>query len=150
MTHTFEIPGEPTGKGRPRFSGGKSGRVHTYTPEKTAKYEQLVRRCWRESGGESYGDRQVRVSICAYFPIPKSYPKKRVEAICMFGEQPVKKPDCDNIIKVILDALNGLAYDDDRQVVAVCCIKRYAVRGREPGVVVEISEAAGGTNESEQ
>ena len=140
MTHIFTIPGEPVGKGRPRFSGTKNGRVHTYTPDKTAQYEKLVKRHWKESGGKSFGEKQVAVDIYAYFPIPKSYSKKRVQEIIDNNEKPTKKPDCDNIIKIVLDALNGLAYDDDKHVVSVCCIKLYATHNK-PRVAVAVYDA---------
>ena len=50
---------------------------------------------------------------------------------------PTVKPDCDNIIKIVCDALNGLAYRDDSQVVAVTCQKKYGV---EPAVHVVITD----------
>lgn len=140
MTHTFTIPGEPVGKGRPRFSGAKNGRVHTYTPDKTAMYEKLVRQRWKESGGRSFGEKHVAVDIYAYFPIPKSYSKKRVAEITENNEKPTKKPDCDNIIKIILDALNGIAYEDDKQVVSVFCIKQYATHDK-PRVTVVVYDS---------
>lgn len=140
MTHTFTIPGEPVGKGRPRFSGTKNGRVHTYTPDKTAKYEKLVRKCWKDSVGKSFGDAPVAVDVYAYFPIPKSYSQKQVRDIKAGKERPTKKPDRDNIVKIILDALNGLAYDDDKQVVDGRCVKLYAVDNR-PRVVVAVYDA---------
>lgn len=71
----------------------------------------------------------VAVEINAYFQIPKSYSKKRVQEIAESGEPPSKKPDCDNIIKIILDALNETAYTDDKQVIDVRCRKHYAAPG---------------------
>lgn len=138
MIQTFTIPGDPVGKGRPRFGRTKSGGVHTYTPDKTAKYEALVRRCWIDYGCDSYGGKQVYVYINAYFPIPKSYSGRRVAQIRAFDERPAKKPDCDNIVKSVLDALNGYAYIDDKQVVDVRCVKRYAKSGEEGRVEVTI------------
>lgn len=135
MIQTFTIPGEPVGKGRPRFGRTKNGGVHTYTPDKTAKYESLVTRCYRAAIGYTVKHAPVGVEIDAYFTIPKSYSRKRVQDITEERELPMKKPDCDNIVKVILDALNGVAYTDDKQVVDVRCRKRYAKPG-EPGRVV--------------
>ena len=52
---------------------------------------------------------------------------------------PTKKPDADNVMKIILDALNGVAYEDDRQIVALAIRKTY---GEKPGVRVEIRTIA--------
>ncbi|MDD6796479.1 MAG: RusA family crossover junction endodeoxyribonuclease, partial [Clostridiaceae bacterium] len=67
----------------------------------------------------------IRATITAYYKIPKSYTKKRVQAIKEGLEYPQKKPDIDNCIKVILDALNGIAYEDDKQVVQVIAVKKW-------------------------
>lgn len=144
MIQTFTIPGEPVGKGRPRFGRTKNGGVHTYTPDKTAKYETLVRRCWLDSACESFGGKQLYVYINAYFPIPKSYSGRRTAQIKAFDERPTKKPDCDNIVKVILDALNDVAYCDDKQVVDVRCVKRYANPGEDGRAEVVIGTISAG------
>lgn len=60
-----------------------------------------------------------------YFSIPKSYSKKR-RTNCINGiEKPNKKPDIDNVLKNVLDALNKFAYEDDTQVISVVCQKYY-------------------------
>lgn len=141
VIQTFTIPGEPVGKGRPRFGRTKNGGVHTYTPDKTAKYEALVTRCYRATIGYTIKYAPIGVEIEAYFPIPKSYPKKRVQDIAEERELPMKKPDCDNIVKIILDALNGVAYYDDKQVVDVRCRKHYAKPEESGRVVVTIWSA---------
>lgn len=141
MIQTFTIPGDPAGKGRPRFGRTKNGGVHTYTPDKTAKYEALAARCYRAAIGYTVKYAPIGVEIDAYFPIPKSYSSKRVQDIADERELPMKKPDCDNIVKIILDALNGVAYADDKQVVDVRCRKRYAKPGESGRVVVTIWSA---------
>lgn len=135
MIQSFTIPGDPVGKGRPRFGRTKNRGVHTYTPDKTAKYEALVARCYRAAIGYTIKYASIGIEINAYFPIPKSYSRKRVQDIMEERELPTKKPDCDNIVKIILDALNGVAYTDDKQVVDVRCRKHYARPG-EPGRIV--------------
>ena len=132
MTFTFEIVGEPQGKGRPRFST-RGGFVKTYTPEKTASYENFVKLCYLNKYKGQKLDGEIIAEIFAYFPIPKSFSKKkRAEAI--EGKiKPTKKPDTDNIAKTILDSLNGIAFEDDKQVVALLVKKLY---GEEPKVVV--------------
>lgn len=116
----FTIKGEPKGKGRPRFT--KNG--HVYTPEETKKYENLVAWAYKSSKGEKHTS-PVRVTIKAYFKPPKKS-KKVVEDMLNGKILPTKKPDVDNIAKIILDGLNGIAWEDDTQVVDVMVTKRYA------------------------
>lgn len=134
MTFTFEIVGEPQGKGRPRFST-RGGFVKTYTPEKTASYENFVKVCYLNKYKGQKLDGEIIAEIIAYFSIPKSFSKKkRVQAI--EGKiMPTKKPDTDNIAKTILDSLNGIAFEDDKQVVALLVKKLY---GEEAKVVVTL------------
>lgn len=133
---TIEIPGKPQGKARPKVVRNKyTGKSHGITPQQTQDYESLVRWCWQSAGGVSFGDDLLDVHITAEFAIPKSYSKKRVREIEENHLRPTCKPDLDNIQKVVLDALNGLAYTDDAQVVRISCEKKYAADGRERVVV---------------
>ena len=120
-TVTFTIIGKPCGKGRPRFSTA-GGYARSYTPAKTVEYENLVRMEWEKSGAKKL-EGAISATINCYFPIPKSVSKKKREA--MDGAFYTKKPDCDNIAKIILDALNGLAYDDDSQIAMLDVLKIY-------------------------
>jgi len=132
VEYKLTIPGKPIGKGRPKFSTA-GNYVRTYTPQQTVEYENLVRLAWMESGFEKLSG-NVGVFISAYFPIPASISKKKREK--MEGAFYDKKPDVDNICKIILDALNGIAYDDDKQVVKVAITKLYSA---EPRAVVYIA-----------
>ena len=125
------IKGEPKGKQRPRFGNG-----HTYTPQETKDYEQLVHDTWLWQEKETYHG-SVGVHIRAYFGVPQSYSKSVKLAMVSGDRRPLKKPDIDNIIKIVLDGLNGAAYDDDKQVVALSTIKMYSV---EPRVEIEVKE----------
>lgn len=120
----FIVEGDPQGKARPRFSQ-KSGTV--YTPAKTAKYEKLIRKAFLAAGGKAIpSDCYVGITVDAYFQIPKSYTKGKRLA-CQYNiNRPAKKPDIDNTLKVVLDALNKAAYEDDKQVVEVSCRKCYS------------------------
>lgn len=106
----FEIPGKAEGKGRPRFM--RNG--HTYTPEKTRNYEELVRLMYREKCKEEPTADAVKVSILVWVVPAKSLSKKKKDEETALP--PMKKPDVDNIAKIILDALNGVAWLDDKQV----------------------------------
>ena len=108
-----------TGKGRPRFYKG-----HAVTPENTRVYESVVKEAYIKQCGILY-NKPVSIDIIAYKKIPKSYTKKRKNNIKNGLEQPVCKPDIDNICKIILDALNGIAYKDDTQVIKMQIIKKY-------------------------
>lgn len=148
---SFTVIGDPQGKARPRFSRAGKG-VKTYTPTATQKYEELVRYC-AVSAMREKRIRPITVSVSltikAYFKIPNSYTKKRREDCLNGDERPSKKPDSDNIAKIVLDGLNpkmkrskvlhkmvclqqGL-YLDDKQVVSLSVEKWYA---EEPRVVV--------------
>ena len=115
MTCDFVVEGKPTGKGRPRFKRMGSF-VQTYTPEKTADYEKLVRLKFQNVGGV-ITDKPVKIEITAFFAPPKSTRKRDKAEMLANRILPAKKPDCDNIAKIILDALNKIAYVDDSQVV---------------------------------
>lgn len=135
---TFEVLGEPKGKGRPRFT--RTG--HAYTPETTAAYERQVKLSYLSKGGKRM-EGPLYVGIEAVFGIPRSK-CKRDKILMEKGEiYPTKKPDTDNIVKIILDGLNGTAYKDDAQVVAVTCQKRF---GTVPRVIVNVSAIKGGRN----
>ena len=126
----FIIEGKPQGKARPRVVRNRyTGKTHGVTPAQTKSYEDLIRLTYRQAKGIYFAESPLQVSIEAYYPMPKGFSKaKRNEAVN--GKiRPCTKPDCDNIIKIILDALNGLAYYDDKQVICVSCNKYYAESG---------------------
>lgn len=137
MKYEFVIPGEPMGKERPRFSHvGKY--VHTYTPPKTVRYEKKVRESlFKECESVTVLKGAIRAEIHAVFPIPTST-KKKLRAEMEQGNVPyTKKYDIDNVIKIVLDALNEVVYEDDKQVTEVYATKVY---GKEPCVKVIIEE----------
>lgn len=124
MRTTFTILGTPVAKGRPRL-----GKYGTYTPEKTVEYENLVRTIYQAEGHPKH-EGYIGLVVRAYMPIPKSTSKKK-RALMLEGEiRPAKRPDWDNIGKIVSDSLNGLAWDDDRQVVAGHVMKWYSEQPR--------------------
>ena len=135
---TIGVIGEPVGKARPRFSR-RSGTV--YTPSATKKKEQEIEKAWRSGGYMMFPkDVYLRVKIEAFFSIPKAFSKAK-HAMAIDGIlKPAKKPDADNILKLGLDALNGVAYADDKQIVE-CEVKKYY--GEEPCVYVKLIELEG-------
>jgi len=137
----FYIEGVPIAKGRPKFA--RRGKfVTTYTPKKTKAYEEDVKTAALEYLERNFKifnilRTPISVTIDIALGVPKSYSKKRREA-CLSGEErPLKKPDIDNVAKCITDALNGVLYIDDCQIVRLSITKRYDVV---PHAVVLIKE----------
>lgn len=132
MRHIY-IPGQPVGKGRPRFVRATG---HAYTPTKTKDYEALVKRAYIIYNGHTMLTGPIRLDISAVYQLPKD--KKRRATL---AQRPYTgKPDIDNVAKVIQDALNGLAYEDDKQVVEMYVEKRYCGEDEEPHVSVTVGE----------
>lgn len=140
MTVKFTVLGEPAGKGRPRFSNA-GPHVKAYTPEKTVSYENLVKLEYRRQCKDfRFPDgAPLDLRITAYYSIPKSASKKKRALMEQYKIRPMKKPDNDNIVKIIQDALNLIAYHDDVQIVDCQLRKFYSSN---PRVVVTIREAA--------
>lgn len=120
---TFIIDGPPVPKGRPRVT-----RRGTYTPAKSASYETAVG--WiakAQMRGTPPLTGPLKVIIEAELPIPKSWSKTKKEAAERQEIQPTSKPDADNLAKSVLDGLEGIAFEDDAQIVRLEVIKRYAI-----------------------
>lgn len=115
------VEGKIKGKARQRFNT-KTGRA--FTPGDTITYENWIKYCYQEQDGRLI-DGPVKARIYVYYKIPKSYTKKRVQAIRDGLEMPLKKPDSDNIAKIVLDSLNKIAFNDDAQVVELIVVKKW-------------------------
>lgn len=133
---SFVVPGTPVGKGRPRFAR-QGAFVRTFTPEKTASYENLVKLAAAEAmGSRPVINGAVCVGIHLFITPPSSWSqKKQREAVSGRGIFPTTKPDVDNVIKGIFDAMNEIVWKDDKQVVDVVVSKRYCTTAR---AVVEV------------
>lgn len=124
---------DPVAKARPRVTM-RRGKPHGYTPTKTANAEWRIRSAFLER----FPDHQpltgpIDLDVTAYLRMPASIPKKlRATA------RPVSRPDADNFLKTVLDALNGLAYADDSQVVSVSIEKAYVQDGVAPFWEIQI------------
>lgn len=121
----FKIPGKAQAKQRPRM--GRSGIV--YTPKETLVYENYVKMCYSDYARQFEWlpyENQVKAEIDVLVAVPKSDSKAKKKAKIEGAIRPTVKPDCDNLAKSILDSLNGLAYQDDKQVVELSIKKYYA------------------------
>ncbi len=127
----FSIPGQPFGKQRPKFSRA-GDYVKTYTPGETVSYENMVKFMFREAAkGKMFKDGDMLdVRIIAYYEIPKSASKKKRGLMLEHKIRPAKKPDWDNIGKIICDSLNKVAYRDDSAVVDAQVRKFYSEQPR--------------------
>jgi Holliday junction resolvase RusA-like endonuclease len=135
----FTVSGEPKGKGRPKFTT-IHGHAQAITPKDTVIYENLVKMMYStQCGAAKFPDgAQLEMTIIAYFAIPKSASKKKREEMILGKIRPTKKPDMDNIVKIIADALNQIAYKDDSQIVDTLVRKYYSDN---PRVEIIIKEA---------
>lgn len=143
----FTVYGEPKAKGRPRASVRKSGDgektfARAYTPKATVVYENQVKIEYENQCGSFRfsDDAMLDVRIFAFYGIPKNTSKKKRQMMIEGKIRPVKKPDFDNIAKIICDSLNGIAYRDDAMVVDGMFRKYYS---EQPRVEVSIREVGG-------
>lgn len=121
---TFSVDGDPVPKGRPRFAR-RGTFVQTYTDAKTIDYETQVAMKARQAIGSSEPLKgALTVFLYLRFAVPPSYPKKRKEA-CLNELEFPKRIDLDNCYKSITDAMNGIVYVDDSQIVEAHIIKVY-------------------------
>ena len=135
MKYQFEIKEKAIGKQRPRYSS-KTGRM--YTPTKTSTFEEKVKWAFKSKYNieTEPSERPFKAKITAVFEPAKSLSKKKKEEL-LFKINYTKKPDADNIAKIILDSLNGLVYKDDSQVTALLVLKDYGIENK---VLVELEE----------
>ena len=127
----FVVPGRPQEKQRAKWS-----RTRMYSPIQTVNYETYV----KEMFVISYPDfvpleGPLKMTITAYLMIPKSTSKKRAKLMTERIIIPEKKPDWDNLGKIVSDALEGFAYKCDGQIATGIVYKRYS---NQPRLEIEI------------
>ena len=110
------VLGEPVAQGRPRFSR-QGGFVKAYDPAKSRDYKQYVRLVASEDAPEAPVTGAVVLSLRIYRAVPKSMSKRKREAALAGRLRPTTKPDVSNVLKGVEDALKGLWYADDSQIV---------------------------------
>lgn len=111
----FEIPGEPVAKARPRVVNG-----HAFTPKGTKTFEKAVRvfaeHAMKVSRAEMLTG-AVRLTVKAFFGIRNSWTVKKKQEALDGSFQHLQRPDWDNVFKAVSDALNGICFKDDSQVI---------------------------------
>lgn len=121
----IQLPGEPIGKGRPRFAVVR-GKPRAFTPPQTRSYETALR--WASQiamKSRKPFEGALSVIVTAMMPIPKSWPKSKQEAALRQEIPATGKPDADNLLKT-LDALNGIVFKDDSQIVSATIQKVFS------------------------
>jgi len=134
MQFKFTVPGRPISKQRVRVT--RQG--ISYTPKETVNYENYIKEMFIYSGGKML-EGAIGLTITAYLYIPKSTSKVKREKM-LAGEIPAaKRPDGSNILKVVEDSLNKIAYKDDSQITELAVHKVF---GNEPKLIIELKELA--------
>lgn len=134
MRYKFEIYEKAIGKERPRYSA-KTHRM--YTPTRTSTFEEKVKVAFLSKYNiqTELSEKPFRAVINVCYKPSKSLSKKKQQDLLY--RECTKRPDCDNIAKAILDALNGLAYKDDKQITYLSIEKLY---GEENKIEVDLEE----------
>lgn len=132
----FEVEGKPFGKQRPRVIH-RGGFSRAYTPPETVAYEKKVKNSYENIAKNIQMNKPIEANIIGIFPVPKSISNKKRNYLINNKIHHISKPDCDNIAKSILDALNGVAYKDDSQICKLSVEKYY---GKVPKVIVSLKE----------
>lgn len=136
MTQKFTLLGQPVGKGRPRFSS--RGRYPVaYTPKATRDYENALK-AEAIASGIKMNKGLSGLLVLAHRRIPKSWSAKKRKA--MDGKRCDTKPDADNILKIVMDALEGIAWKSDQSVAWVSCEKLWSDNPRIDVIITEITD----------
>lgn len=147
---SFSVPGEPVAKGRARsmpvMRGGKpvigaGGRpiVAHHTPDKTQRYENLVKLAAEQAMcGRLPAEGALRLTVHAVFTIPSSWSQRKQRAAV--GAYVKKRPDLDNVVKAIKDGCNGVVWRDDCQVADLGGSRK--VYGERPRVDIQVEVLA--------
>lgn len=124
MILSFAVPGLPRGWARARLA---KGGAHHFTDAKTAAFKDSVAfwclQAMKREGVAGLVLGPVELSIRVFLPIPASLSAKKRKALA--GMPCPRKPDIDNLNKIIMDALNGVLYRDDVQVTGISAQKTY-------------------------
>lgn len=125
----FTVLGEPVAQGRPKFST-VNGFPQAYDPAKSRDYKDYVRLAAREYAPAALLEGPLGIAVTAYRSTPKSFSNKKAAAAERGEILPVTKPDADNYLKGVKDALKGVIWKDDSQVVDAFVKKRYSAKPR--------------------
>ena len=134
----FTVYGDPVAQGRPRFFR-RGNHVGTYDPAKSRDYKDTVYSVALEHRPSQPLTGPLNVYIECYRKIPASFSKKKIGQACEGLIKPTTKPDVDNYAKGVKDALKGVIWQDDSQVVLLQVRKMYS---QTPRMEIRIEQAA--------
>lgn len=111
---------DPVPKGRPRLSRGG----HAFTPLKTREAERIIQlMAQKQAGNQPRLAGPIQADVLFVISKPKKPKDKNYHVV---------RPDLDNLLKLVLDALNGILWNDDSQIVQICASKRYVNDNEKP------------------
>lgn len=132
----FTVYGEPVAQGRPRFSS-QGGFVRAYDPAKSKDFKKYVQLVAAQNRPEQLLTGPIAMKVVIYKSTLKSFSKKKIEAAERGDLRPLTKPDVDNYVKGIKDALKSIVWKDDSQVVELHISKYYS---SSPRIEISIQE----------
>lgn len=136
MNIAIAIEGTPAAQKRHRHA--KRGNfITTYDPssgDKRVMQRQILNSLEMQKATVPL-EKDVYLELLFYFEVPKSYSKKKLEELESKNYTYTKKPDVDNLVKLVMDAANGMLWKDDSQVYRITAEKRY---GKESGIVMNV------------
>lgn len=132
----FTVYGEPVAQGRPRATN-INGHIRMYDPKKSRDYKHYIRLVASQHKPEKLLTGPISMKVAIYKPTLKSFSKKKRVAAEKGELRPITKPDVDNYVKAIKDALKSVIWKDDSQVVDLHISKWYSDT---PRIEVEIEE----------
>lgn len=139
----FIVDGKVQPKQRPRvFRNKYTGRTQTITPQATVDYENKVKASFFEAcdGEKFFLTGAVQMTVNVHVAIAKSTPKKTREKMLTGEIKPITRTgDLDNLFKAISDALNGVAYDDDSQIIDATIRKFYGEQAKAEITIKEVT-----------
>lgn len=136
----FTIYGDPVAQGRPRFSNA-GGFVKAYDPKKSRDYKDYVKLAAAEKAPAKLLEGALSIVIKVYRPMPKAFSQKKAAEAEAGRIRPITKPDADNYLKGIKDALKNIMWKDDSQIVDAYVSKWYSQKPRVEVQIQEIGEA---------
>lgn len=137
----FVVYGEPVAQGRPRATTA-NGYVRMYDPKKSRDYKDYVRLVASEHAPDQLLEGPIALWLKVYRPTPKSFSRRKTELAEMGKVRPVTKPDVDNYVKSVKDALKNVIWKDDSQVVKVLAEKFYSQKPRIEIIIEPLCEEA--------
>jgi len=139
MPSTIVVPGKPVGKQRARVVSNRRG-THSFTPMMTVQWEGLIKILASQAGIQPT-DMPTSVGIEIERTVPRSWSRKKKAQALSYGWA-TGKPDIDNVIKAVLDALNGIAWRDDSQVVTITASRTFTERDQTTITIELLGESA--------